>query len=317
MKASFASLAASKVWRIIWIYCLNLISLQIETSIINFLSYVIMKNLFYSLLASLMLTSCMTPFYQVYTVKSENLTQKENTLAFENEDCEVLYNLWIDKGSMSFVFKNKTDKDIFIDMTQTFFIKDGEAHDYYLNRTFSNQSFSSVNVGYNYSVSNAYAVAGKWWPNQYTSVASSLFGMGISADKKKGFSSGVVTKEPEIICIPAHSFKYVEGYRICENLAKTCDNKVNYPSKTAMVADYSKSTSPMIFKNRIAYSFEKGPAPLTFIENSFWLESVKNYSENAATELVKDETKCANDFVSKKRVFKIGGPNKFYIVYRR
>ncbi|WP_027455441.1 hypothetical protein [Xylanibacter brevis] len=276
-----------------------------------------MKNLFYALLASLMLTSCMTPFYQVYTVKSENLTQKENTLAFENEDCEVLYNLWSEKGSVSFVFKNKTDKDIFIDMTQTFFIKDGEAHDYYLNRTFTNQSFSSVNVGYSYSVSNAYAVAGKWWPNQYSSVASSLFGIGLNAEKKNGFSSGVETKEQEVICIPAHSFKYIGGYSICEKPSSTCDNKIDYPSKTAVFADYSLSTTPLTFKNRIAYSFDKRPAPLTFIENSFWLESVKNYSENAATELVKDETKCASEFSPKKRVFKIGGPNQFYLVYRR
>ena len=79
---------------------------------------------------SMSLTSCETLSYQVYEVKSSDLIQRENSLVFENEDCKVSYNLWEYNGSMAFIFENKSEKDIFIDMSQTFFIKNGAAFDY-------------------------------------------------------------------------------------------------------------------------------------------------------------------------------------------
>ena len=49
---------------------------------------------------------------------------------------------------------------------------------------------------------------------------------------------------------------------------------------------YSKKETPLRFKNRIAYSFEEGNKSLKFIDNSFWLQSVKNYSKKAAIEKI-------------------------------
>lgn len=75
------------------------------------------------LLLLISMTSCKTNFYQVYTVETEGAEQVDNSLVFENNDCKVYYNLWSNNGKLSFVFLNKTDKDIFINLGQTFFIK--------------------------------------------------------------------------------------------------------------------------------------------------------------------------------------------------
>ena len=87
-------------------------------------------------LLSFGLTSCKTIGYQVYEVKSPDLIQKNNSMVYENDECRVSYNLWERDGSVAFIFENKSDKDIFIDMSQTFFIKNGAAFDYYNGRLF-------------------------------------------------------------------------------------------------------------------------------------------------------------------------------------
>jgi hypothetical protein len=50
--------------------------------------------------ATVGLTSCKQYYYQVYDVKSEALTQQDNSLVYENADLKVMYNLWDDNGSI-------------------------------------------------------------------------------------------------------------------------------------------------------------------------------------------------------------------------
>jgi hypothetical protein len=251
----------------------------------------------------------------VYEVKSDDLTEKENSMMYENEDCRIRYNLWTKGGSMSFFFENKTEKDIFIDMSQTFFIKNDYASDYYMNRTFDSRSYDAISIGYNYAASKALSVSGSWWPSRYSATIAT--GIGAKVGATSGFSTGVSIKEPEYICIPAKSYKYVEGYKINTDYIKSCDRRIANPKETSTLGTYSKKETPLRFKNRIAYSFEEGNKSLKFIDNSFWLQSVKNYSKKAAIEKIKDETRCKGELVPTISVFKIGGPSQFYVPYQR
>lgn len=273
-----------------------------------------MKNVFAILLLSLAMSSCMSVCYQVYEVKSSNMTQKDNSMVYENEDCKVLYNLWAEKGSMSFIFENKTDKDIFIDMSQTFFIKNGYASDYYLNRTFETRSFDALSVGYNYSIAKGVTAPVKEWNDIYLASLANVFGKRVTA--QAGISTGVSIKEQEYVCVPANSYKYVVGYTIKPDFFNTCDKKIYNPKTEVTLESYDINNTPLEFKNRIAYSFEENNKTLKFIENSFWLASVKNYSKKAAIEDVKDETRCKGEFEKYYSVFKIGGPNQFYRSYQ-
>ena len=48
-------------------------------------------KLTFALLGVVCFSSCMSNFYQVYSVDTNGAKQIDNSLVFENEDCKVLY----------------------------------------------------------------------------------------------------------------------------------------------------------------------------------------------------------------------------------
>lgn len=265
------------------------------------------------LFTSICFVSCNPTYYQVYRVDSSDLKQRENSMVYENDDCKISYNLWGQKGTMVFIFENKTNEDIFVDMTQTFFIKNGAANDYFRNRTYETRTYEDLTLGY--SVSKTYIGIDGYWPMQYeVPTAAALKAI---ANLKKGVSSAVSIKESEYVCVPAHSYKVIDSYSINPPFEKSCDNKTDYPANSALLRTYTESNSPLKFKNRIAYSFKKDNTSLKYIENSFWLSDIRNYSKKAAVEKKKVKDGCDKDNFYKREYFKIGGPNQFYIDYKR
>ena len=121
--------------------------------------------LFVAAVASLGFTSCKQLYYQVYDVKSETMTQQDNSLVYENNDVKLMYNLCGEKGAVGFIIQNKTDKDLFIDLTQTFFILNGKANDYYQNREYTSTTTTtnSLSVGFTQS----YWSRNGYWPTRY------------------------------------------------------------------------------------------------------------------------------------------------------
>ena len=260
------------------------------------------------LLTMMGMTSCVSNLYQVYEVKSPDLKQNNNSMVYENDDCRILYNLWCEDGSMQFIFQNKTDKDLFVDMNQTFFIKNGAAYNYFDNRTYQTQTTSTLEYGY--STSNIYWSNGSFWPHKYI-----LNSIGLGYKEKVALSKGVSTKEEEIVCIPANSYKVFKKYSINAEFIKKCDKKIDYPKKQSIVETYNELNTPLTFKNRISYSFSKSGEELHHIENTFWLSAIKNYSRKEAVEKTKEKLGCS-EWLKKTYYFKIGGPNQFYKKYR-
>ena len=253
------------------------------------------------------LTSCKSYYYQVYEVKSNTLNQQENSLVYENEDLKILYNLWGEDGAVGFIVSNKTDKDVFVDMGQSFFILNGEANDYFLSREYVSTATVTTEIG----LSQAHWSPQGFWPMQY-------YVPGVATAKAaKGVTRGVTTKEKEVICIPARSFKFVGEYKISPSLVQTCDRAKDYPRQTASIGAYSEGSSPLKFKNRITYYFDKSGSDKKHVENDFFVTSITNYSKKSATEKVKERIDCYNLGMKKVEHFKIGGPNKFYKSYRR
>lgn len=254
------------------------------------------------------LTSCTKTYYQVYDVNSESLKQEDNSLVYENSDMKVMYNLWGENGKVGFILQNKTDKDLFVDMDKTFFILNGEANDYFKNREYS---ASMANAAYfDYSLNKTYSASSGFWPTQYYVPMLSAFARVI-----KGRTTGITTKEKQIVCIPANAYKVISEYTVSPRFVKTCVRSKDFPRSTANVASYSESSSPVKFKNRIAYSFDSDCKNLQHVENSFYVSGVTNYSNKAATEKVKEQTDCYSAQKRQRKYFKIGGPNKFYRTY--
>lgn len=53
------------------------------------------------------------------------------------------------------------------------------------------------------------------------------------------------------------------------------------------------------------------------IENNFWVSNITNYSKKAILEKKKVKTDCYSEFDKNVYMFKIGGPNKFYVRYNK
>ena len=96
------------------------------------------RKLIFAFSTMLLMQSCATEFYQLYSVKpnQETITKTE-TLFFEDDNCKISYNLWSNGGDIGFDIYNKTDEKIYVNLNDCNFILNGFAYDYYKNRTFT------------------------------------------------------------------------------------------------------------------------------------------------------------------------------------
>lgn len=254
-----------------------------------------MKKNVVILLALFLLSSCKSTFYQVYTVQNEGLVQEDNSLVYENEDCRVNYNLWGEHGNLGFAIYNKTEKDMFVVLSQSFFIKNGIANDYYKNREYKESNSLRLSSGLTYGI-----IQGSGYIGNFNNI-----------------TSGVTYHERPIVCIPPHSLKMLSEYSIVSRPIRNCSNSQEFPRKVSIPIQFTKEDSPVNFINRISYSFDKNGANPYYVDNQFWISEITNYSKKMTGKemIIKD---CDGDpeLSSNKRfVFDINAPNKFYNSY--
>ena len=269
-------------------------------------------NLVCVVVTSVLSVSCSQNFYQVYTMDSNDLKMQDNSLLFENADCQVSYNFWSDGGHVSFAFKNKTDKDIFINMNESFLVVNGIVYNYFEAKTYTYGSAYATTIGYGESLGVSLSGnTGIWANKQYTASA----GVAASVQSRSAIMNTVSRKEQEIVCIPANSFKTFSKFCLSPVIYQKCVKKVDFPSNRASLAKFDSTNSPIIMNNRLTYGF-KNDAMDKHIDNVFWLGEIENFSEKSAIE--KSDAKGCYDLVSKEiRHFKIGKPSQFYRHYQK
>jgi len=266
-----------------------------------------MKTNFFIIISliAVLSTSCVsTAFYQVCKITPEsNITVKDNLLVYEDNNCKVLYNLWDDGGSVGFQFYNKTEKNIYLNLEECFFIDNGIANNYYKNRVYS----YSTNTGSTQSI--AQSMTGLNYLHLIQTNSAS-----VNAMSSNGKS--VSSKEENIICIPALSSKIIKEYSVTETPYRNCDLLRN-PNKTQIkTLTFEKGNSPIVFSNRIEYKVGQTGTPIKF-ENKFFVSEITNYPKSEIIES-KDDKYCG-EVISmnneKIEYFKNVSPDKFYIKY--
>lgn len=243
---------------------------------------------------------------------SKDLKMQDNSLLFENADCQVSYNFWSDGGYVSFAFKNKTDRDIIINMNESFLVVNGNAHNYFEAKTYTYGSAFATSIGYVESLGVSLSgKTGVWSNKHYTASA----GVAASITSKSAIMNTVSIKEQEVVCIPANSFKTFSKFCLSPAIYQKCVKKVDFPSNRASLAKFDSHNSPIILNNRLTYGFQNDNMD-NHIDNVFWLGEIENYSEKSAIE--KSSEKGCYDFVSKEiKLFKIGKPSQFYRHYQK
>lgn len=274
------------------------------------------KYLLFTAILLIGLTSCgPQTFFQIYEVKSDDVTLKEQVMEFENAECLIAYNTWAESGTMNFMFQNKTDKNIYLQMPQSFFIVNGVAENYYSGITIS-KSTSSL-LSYWNSGTKSFSSG-----NSSTQVGKGFLEISQTDRKNKGYSQTegmgithsegqtITTKQTEVICIPPQSSKVIDSFTLINGIYLNHNKQMDYPDSVAHPYTFTTETSPLKIRNRIAYSFDEKGAETKFIENNFWLSSYQNQSIKHALQ------KQSNANKQTLWIFTSYAPNKFYNEYK-
>ena len=270
------------------------------------------KNLLLITFAAIALTSCKSSFYyQVYkTEASQEMTQKDNSIAYEDENCIVSYNLWKDGGNMGFMFTNKTEKDIFLNLEQSYFILNGISYNYYKDRVFTSAISSGVSKS-----SGATASKSMMGLNYLNLFQANKAAVSRTSGIISSSGSSISYNEQKIVCIPPKTAKIINEYNISTSLIRDCE-LLRYPSRKRVRTIYfSKNESPLVFSNRISYAVEDSSNLIKF-ENEFYVTEITNYPEKEIIEKEYDEF-CGEKSNEKIEFFKNTSPSKFYIRYSK
>ena len=261
-------------------------------------------------MAALLFFSCSEKnYYQVYDIQSSDVSMKEGVYAFDNADCRITYNMWSEGGNVSFMVQNKTEKNLYIAMPKSFFILNGVANDYYSETTYSRAVTNSaqLSAARQVSVSGFLSSGIAWYPAH--------IGRQYGASIGTSLTESITTREAPVVCVPPMSSKLIFGFNISDHIYKDCDNyKFNYPSRISPNITYSENNTPIKFRNRIAYSFDEEGKDIRYIDHSFWMSNLQNYSEKAAMEKMKYD-ECETNISKSVKSFTMSSPNKFYNIY--
>ena len=286
-------------------------------------------KLIYTAIIAVLSTSCMTTsFYQVYTaVPSDKSISKDRNLVYEDDNCSVSYNFWEQGGNIGFTFYNKTDKNIYLNLEESFFILNGMAHNYFRDRVFTNSTSSGVKTSQTATISKT--VSGI---NVLNLLQSNGLQATSSAGRMTSFEQSVSYNEEKVICIPSKTSKIVVEYSINKLLYRDCD-LLRYPKKDQLrrsensqpkhpnsqvvrTKAFSKEESPIVFSNRIAYTVEQSDNLIKF-ENEFYVAEISNYPEKELLVSKQEEFCGQKSSVGKVEYFKDVSPEKFYIKYKK
>jgi len=248
-------------------------------------------------------------YFQVYKTESiDKVILKDNSLVYEDDNCKVLYDFWADNGNIGFMFFNKTDKTVYLNLEDSYFILNGIAHNYYQNRIFTNSKNTGATSVYGLGASKS--VTGLNYFNLLqTNKLLATSSLGVSSSE--GYS--VAYAEEKIIAIPAYTAKVISEYSINSTLYRDCD-LFKYPKKNQIkTKSFTKSTSPLVFSNRLTYKKENDLIPIKFV-NEFYVSEITNYAEADITER-KYEEFCNQKDAMTSLFFKDVSPDKFYLKY--
>lgn len=248
------------------------------------------KKIFFFIFACLLLTSCKSlhTYYQICEVNSTLETSSTGNYKYSDDACSISYDFWGNGGNPGFIFSNNLDEIIYIDLSKSFFIKNGIAHDYYLQRTASISAYSSKNNTTFINTMNEAQEFSILSPHPLIEIA-----------------------EKAIIAIPPHSSKDISEYVISSQFFYDCENNITPTKKEVPTYKYLSTNSPLTFSNYITYRIGDNTTEHSFI-NSFYVSSVSFYHNDAA--ITKVNIGCPNQR-KEVEVVKGASPRKFYIRY--
>jgi len=221
------------------------------------------KLILISCLILSLLTSCSKILIQVFETETTNTKLSENYYIFENDTVKITYSFWGSQGIMSFSIYNKLNKPIYIDWKNSSYIVNDRKLNYWIDETQTNQA------GYY----GAYFYDGP------------LINPGFTVNEGVQISTSSTVKPERITFIPPKSYSTRSQFYLLPlpyfKLDKDCKITIeprndNPGRKTKVYSEtFQLNNSPLRFRNFIAISLTENSQELRFIDNEFYMTSVK------------------------------------------
>lgn len=212
----------------------------------------------------LLIVSCTPKYIQVFTTKTINTQLQNNKWVYENDTIKVTYSFWANKGVMSFGVYNKLDKPIYIDWKNSSFIYNSNKLNYWIEEQKS--SLASYYGGYYYN--------------------GPLLKPGFAINEGIQYTSATTIKPERVTFLPPKSNYYrtqfyllpIAYYKFNPKTVNkiSVDRADNSNKKTNIYEiNFDNNNSPLKFRNFMAFSFSENSQSFFFIDNEFYLTSVK------------------------------------------
>ena len=264
-----------------------------------------------AILAIFALSSCSKEFYQVLTAESKSVETQQTGMVYEDENCKITYNLWAPHGNAGFIFYNKTDKNIIVDLKECFFVFNGYANDYYLDRTYVYGKSTRVGIGKSFGKSANYSEAlsetlyGTWlgYGASTSSSASSAIGVSqsSSAQVQSETNASIEIKEQDKVCIPPKTAKLFCEYQILENIYRECGFLLAPKKSGVKHLKYTNANSPIKFGNVISYKIGENGSSVV-VNNDFYVADIANITAGSFTTNIKIEKDCMENLTEQANI---------------
>ncbi len=260
------------------------------------------------------LSSC--SFYQLCETTPIDMQQNQGLVYYENEDCRVGYDFWSEQGTVTFSILNKTDSIISIDLSETFFIRNGISNPYFQARQWSANSMLGLKTTRvrNNTFINHNALVDPIIPSysSYTNIYSKTTAATAVATASKSESR----REQQIIRIAPHSVYYFSEFNLRSKPFFDCDLETLPEYKKQASIRYTPETTPLQFSNYITYKV--GNQAQQHIENKFYVSKVSNFRARTLKNNVRI-SRCGQYIGElRMRIFPVENTSTaFYIPYKR
>ena len=217
-------------------------------------------------------------YYQIFEIESIKMIVNENNdFVFENDSVKITYNFWAECGLLSFSIYNKLDKPLYIDWKKSSYIENSNKRDYWVDEEQANSASFYGNYFY-YGAYKSYGVSS---------------------------SSTTKVKIERITFIPPKS-KYnrcqfyllpISYYKLDKDLSFDEVQRQDKPKKNTKVyrINFTKESSPLVFRNFLAFSLTENFKDEFYIDNEFYIETIKEINEKHIN--VKSEKKGTAFFI--------------------
>ena len=225
------------------------------------------------ILIGLLFAGCVQQRIAIYETNGANLNQQDGQWVFENDTVMVRYSFWTEGGKLSFAVYNKTSKPLFIDWKNSALVLNDKKVEYWNDAARTTTSSSTIGITSSRSRS-APSNSFDWsWITRSNTLGASL-----------AVSDGVMVKDERITSLPPRTYIGVNKYAILSTrldhstLAPrtVSEPDANRPEKMEMVeqVDFSANTSPIRFRNFLAFSFTEEMRDPFYTDDSFWLSGI-------------------------------------------